>query len=171
MHLFGKYGLDGPSLDDICERAGYTRGAFYVHFKSREELIVAVMERTRARLLESFLSGRDLESTVRGFADAVESGAYPPPSGVVKLHNFLDACMRLPLLKRQHLAMLDETLALLAETVRAAQSAKKARHDVAPEAAALLLLTLVTGVDTLLDLGFKFDIRGGAAAMLKMLRG
>jgi TetR/AcrR family transcriptional repressor of nem operon len=171
MQLFGKHGLDGPSLDDICKRAGYTRGVFYVHFKTREELIVAVMERTRARLLESFLSGRDLEATVRGFADAVVSGAYPPPSGVVKLHNFLDACMRLPLLRKRHLALLDDTMARLALTVHAAQSAGKARRDVTPEAAALLLLTLVTGVDTLVDLGFKFDVRGGAAAMLKVLRG
>lgn len=170
MQLFGRHGLDGPSLDDICRRAGYTRGAFYVHFESREELIVAVMERTRARLLESFLSGRDLEATVRGFADAVQSGAYPPPSGVVKLHNFLDACVRLPLLRKRHLALLDDTLARLAATVKAAQSAGKARRDVSADAAGLLLLTLVTGVDTLLELGFRFDVRGAAAAMLKLLR-
>ena len=170
MYLFGKYGLDGPSLEDICARAGYTRGAFYVHFKDRDDLIVAVMERTRARLIESFVAGRDFESIVRGFGDAVAAGAYPPPAGVVKLHNFLDACARSVPVRRRHLAFLDELRGYLAEVGRAAQNAGKVRSDVDAEMLALLLLTLVTGVDTLLELGFDFDVRGGAAAMLKLMR-
>ena len=28
MALFAEQGLDGPSLDAICDRAGFTRGAF-----------------------------------------------------------------------------------------------------------------------------------------------
>src|SRR5688500_7579666 len=36
-------GLDAP-LDEICRRAGYTRGAFYVHFPDRDALILAVVE-------------------------------------------------------------------------------------------------------------------------------
>src|SRR4051812_40727719 len=46
--LFAEQGLDGPSLDAICERAGFTRGAFYVHFRDRDELLQAVMERVGA---------------------------------------------------------------------------------------------------------------------------
>ncbi|HVH04632.1 MAG TPA: TetR family transcriptional regulator, partial [Myxococcota bacterium] len=42
---FAEKGLDLPSLDAICARAGFTRGAFYVHFRDREELLGAVMER------------------------------------------------------------------------------------------------------------------------------
>ena len=53
--LFGRDGLDAPSLDDICAKAGFTRGAFYVHFKSREELIVAVVERHSARALDAIV--------------------------------------------------------------------------------------------------------------------
>jgi AcrR family transcriptional regulator len=171
MQLFGRFGLDVPSLDDICARAGYTRGAFYVHFKDRDDLIVAVMERTRARLLESLLGGRDLEAIVRGFGDAVSAGAYPPRSGVVKLHNFLDACARSPVVRRKHVGMLEETRARLADSVRVAQGAGKARRDVDAGTLALLLLTLVTGVDTLLEVGLDFDVRAGAAAMLKLMRG
>jgi AcrR family transcriptional regulator len=33
--LFIAHGFDEPSLSAICERAGYTRGVFYVHFKTR----------------------------------------------------------------------------------------------------------------------------------------
>src|SRR6185312_9484384 len=94
--LFGRDGLDAPSLDDICAKAGYTRGAFYVHFKSREELIVAVVERHSRRALDAIVGAGDevdLAAVVRRFTDAVATGRYPR-GGAVKLHHFLDACAR-----------------------------------------------------------------------------
>jgi len=50
--LFPAKGLD-VSLDDICAHAGYTRGAFYVHFKNRDELILEVMSRVGEEWLDS----------------------------------------------------------------------------------------------------------------------
>jgi AcrR family transcriptional regulator len=38
-------GLDGASIDEITERAGYTRGAFYSNFSGKPELLVALCER------------------------------------------------------------------------------------------------------------------------------
>ena len=38
-------GYRGASLDEICERAGYSRGAFYSQFKSRDELMLACLEK------------------------------------------------------------------------------------------------------------------------------
>ncbi|HEY2749502.1 MAG TPA: TetR/AcrR family transcriptional regulator [Polyangia bacterium] len=170
--LFGKHGLDAPSLDEICARAGYTRGAFYVHFKSREELIVAVVERHWARALDAFVGdggSADLGAVVRRFTDAVAGGRYPR-GGAVKLHQFLDACARSRLLRDRQTAHLDATRARLADAARAAQSARAVRGDVEPEAVALLLMTLVMGVEQLVDLGYPFDVRAGAAALLRLLR-
>jgi AcrR family transcriptional regulator len=42
-------GLDGASIDEITERAGYTRGAFYSNFPGKPELLVELCEQ---RLLE-----------------------------------------------------------------------------------------------------------------------
>ena len=171
--LFGKEGLDAPSLDEICARAGYTRGAFYVHFASREELIVAVVERHSRRVLDALVGdgggAHDLEHTVRRFADAVATGRYPQ-GGAVKLHQYLDACSRSRLLRERQHAQLDATRARLAAVVQAAQSADILRDDVSAEDAALLLTTLVLGVEQLLATGYAFDVRAGAAAILRMLR-
>ena len=41
MDAFSEEGVDLPSLDAICARAGFTRGAFYVHFKDREDFFAA----------------------------------------------------------------------------------------------------------------------------------
>jgi AcrR family transcriptional regulator len=171
--LFGKHGLDAPSLDDICARAGYTRGAFYVHFKSREELIVAVVERRSRRALDAIIGdgggAHDLEHTVRRFAEAVATGRYPH-GGAVRLHHYLDACARLRLLRERQHAQLDATRARLAAVAKAGQSARAIRHDISADDTALLLTTLVLGVEQMLDIGYAFDLGAGAGALVRLLR-
>ncbi|WP_144794887.1 TetR/AcrR family transcriptional regulator [Microbacterium paludicola] len=38
--VFAEDGLDGASVEAICERAGFTRGAFYSNFESKDELFL-----------------------------------------------------------------------------------------------------------------------------------
>src|SRR5436853_7658208 len=51
--IFSRQGLQQASIDDVAEEAGYTKGAFYANFKSKEELFLAMLdERFAARLKE-----------------------------------------------------------------------------------------------------------------------
>ena len=38
--VFAEVGLDGASVEAVCERAGFTRGAFYSNFDSKDELFL-----------------------------------------------------------------------------------------------------------------------------------
>lgn len=38
--VFAEVGLDGASVEEVCERAGFTRGAFYSNFESKDELFL-----------------------------------------------------------------------------------------------------------------------------------
>lgn len=40
-HLFREFGFDNVSVDSIVEKAGVSKGAFYVHFPSKDALIAA----------------------------------------------------------------------------------------------------------------------------------
>ena len=40
LDLFQVFGYDIVTIDDICKRAGLTKGAFYHNFKSKEDLVV-----------------------------------------------------------------------------------------------------------------------------------
>lgn len=44
-------GIQGATVEHICERAGFTRGAFYSNFDSRDALILAVFEREKTQAL------------------------------------------------------------------------------------------------------------------------
>src|SRR5204862_132708 len=60
--LFCKRGLEGTSIDEVAEAAGYTKGAFYANFKSKEELFLVMLDERFAKELERIdrtLSGTD----------------------------------------------------------------------------------------------------------------
>src|SRR5205807_608702 len=49
--IFSSQGLQQASIDDVAEEAGFTKGAFYANFRSKEELFLAMLdERFAARL-------------------------------------------------------------------------------------------------------------------------
>jgi AcrR family transcriptional regulator len=52
LEVFAERGFHGASVEDICDRAGFTRGAFYSNFGSKDELVLALFEATTDRLLE-----------------------------------------------------------------------------------------------------------------------
>ncbi|WP_338752665.1 TetR/AcrR family transcriptional regulator [Bacillus sp. FJAT-52991] len=51
--LFGQKGFDGTSTNDILEKVGIARGTLYHHFKSKEDIMDALIERYSIRLLET----------------------------------------------------------------------------------------------------------------------
>ncbi len=42
--VFEEQGIGGASIEAIAAAAGFTRGAFYSNFKSKDELIIAMLE-------------------------------------------------------------------------------------------------------------------------------
>ena len=50
--LFCQRGLEGASVDEIAQAAGYTKGAFYANFKSKEELFLVMLDEQFAKELE-----------------------------------------------------------------------------------------------------------------------
>jgi AcrR family transcriptional regulator len=61
--VFARRGFDGASLEEIADAAGFTRGAIYSNFGSKDDLMLAVVERYNQSLVDSFsqslAEGRD----------------------------------------------------------------------------------------------------------------
>lgn len=49
--LFGEKGFDGTSTNDILNDIGIARGTLYYHFKSKEDILDAMIERLTRRLI------------------------------------------------------------------------------------------------------------------------
>lgn len=178
--LIGERGLDAPSLDEICDRAGYTRGAFYVHFADREDFIVAVMDRVGERFLAAVMgvgggagaAGEEdsLAATAARFLAAASSGVYPlMGAGGVRPHQLLDACVREPRIRARYVGLIVETIDRLEALVGSGQAEGSIRDDVGARDAAALLLAVVVGAQTMLELAVPMDLVGLARATLTLL--
>lgn len=53
-NVFGEKGFTAATLDDIAFAAGYTKGAIYKHFATKEELFLAVSDRYWRRYFDNF---------------------------------------------------------------------------------------------------------------------
>jgi AcrR family transcriptional regulator len=184
MAEFAEHGLDAPSLDAICARAGYTRGAFYVHFRDRDDFIVGVMERVLGPFLDAIIAsgdqGRDLERTVTRYVESIaalrprrrgagrrSSGAAP--DGGVPLHRLLEACARSEPIRARLVALLREAIERVAKAASAGQRAGRVRSDVDPEPLATLLVAAALGAVTALEIGLPFEPDRVQKAVLGLL--
>jgi AcrR family transcriptional regulator len=153
-------GLDA-SLDDICARAGYTRGAFYVHFRDRDDFLVAVMDDVLVRfvaLLTAVPGDGGLERAVRLFFAAVAARAPAVHGGgALRFQHLLDACRRSPVIRARYHARLQQAQEQLVTQVRVDQAGGRARADLAAEDIGALLVAAALGVVALLELELPLD--------------
>ncbi|HVW24312.1 MAG TPA: TetR/AcrR family transcriptional regulator [Polyangiaceae bacterium] len=173
---FAAEGIDAPSLDSICARAGYTRGAFYVHFKDRDDFLIAVM----TTALESFLdaviatgdAALDLEKTIAMFVAAVGQSTFPVMGGGVHFHQFMAACARNERIRERYVEVLSEAGRRVAIAIREGQGARTVRSDIDADAVGLMLVALVAGVQGFLEVAFPVGdvITRAASDLVKMLQ-
>ena len=68
--VFEEQGIGGASIETIAAAAGFTRGAFYSNFKSKDELIIAMLE---DHVEQSIRRNLDLLDRHRSPADFIEA--------------------------------------------------------------------------------------------------
>jgi TetR/AcrR family transcriptional regulator, transcriptional repressor for nem operon len=173
LTLFAEKGLDAPSIDEICARAGYSRGAFYAQFEDRDSLMVEAMKSRRHATLDGFLQMRGDEVSVPAllelFGNLVASGSFPPKEDRVRSPEFLQACRRSKELRRAHLELLSETTQRLASIVRRDQSSGVLRGDIDPVSLGALLVLLEAGMELMADVGWSYDVRTVAKVLTNMV--
>src|ERR671911_502604 len=73
--VFAEVGLDAASVETICERAGFTRGAFYSNFESKDELFLEMLARLGEEQLAA-VEDRLRELRTQALRDTATARAY-----------------------------------------------------------------------------------------------
>lgn len=81
--LFNRDGFHGSGIDQIIAESGVAKTTMYRHFKSKEDLIVAVLQRIDARYRE-------------GMREAVEKSRLPSEDKLLATFDFLDSWFSSP---------------------------------------------------------------------------
>jgi AcrR family transcriptional regulator len=167
-------GIEHASLNAICDRAGYTRGAFYVHFEDRDDLLAAVVEGVLGRFQDIVLpkdAAPDLGATIAQFVGAILAGT-PEAVGTRewKFHHTLAACAGSSRIRGKYNGLQYQALDRLTYGAVVGQKKKKVRTDVDARTIAELLLVLTLGVSAATELGLELDYAKGGIALGKLLR-
>ena len=68
--VFEEQGIGGASIEAVAAAAGFTRGAFYSNFKSKDELIIAML---KDHVEQSIRRNLDLLARHKNLADFIEA--------------------------------------------------------------------------------------------------
>lgn len=150
--VFTEHGLQGASVEAICARAGFSRGAFYSNFSSKEELFLALLTREFERRGEDLrLKAGELEPVLRandcvlshaeaaGFIAEFFGPADDATAWFVLEAEFLLLAMRDPSLAPGHDAFVDSFYEGIADVIVNVLAAAGRRFSLAPERAIPLL--------------------------------
>jgi AcrR family transcriptional regulator len=71
--VFEEQGIGGASIETLAAAAGFTRGAFYSNFKSKDELIIAMLEDHLEQTIRRNLDLLDRHKSLADFIDALKT--------------------------------------------------------------------------------------------------
>ncbi|WP_223690160.1 TetR/AcrR family transcriptional regulator [Leifsonia poae] len=155
FEIFAEYGVHAASVEMITEAAGFTRGAFYSNFSTKEELFFALMEREKTLRIEQLNAGVEqfLAPVVGAGADVSDDDVIEIITRVLELQSddrrwwlvqseFLLLAMRDPALARGFLDYQDGFFSDLTVIVVEALASASRRFTIEPEEAVRVIAEL-----------------------------
>ena len=152
--VFAEVGLEGATVEAVCDRAGFTRGAFYSNFESKDELFLtlaasvgqarlqAVRERVSALVGENALADCDPADLVQQIMD---SGA-DDRVGVMMMSEIRIRALRDPAFGAAYLAQEDEMVRSIAAIIQEIIDAGQITLRISADEAARLLMIVWEGM-------------------------
>jgi len=185
MAAFTEQGIDLPSLDAICARAGFTRGAFYVHFKDREDFFAAVADQALQDFVNWVISTGEAQAGLRGVVDRFLGALQEGKPTLGDPHRLLMQIVARGSQQRSseageagapgatpdqtYLSLIDSAIERLTEVVAQDQEQARVRRDLAPAQLGLLLVSSAVGFIVLLGGGYKPDFTEVRALVARWL--
>jgi AcrR family transcriptional regulator len=123
LETFAELGFAAASVEDVCRRGGFTRGAFYSSFRTKDELFAALFTRESARELararEQLAGVEDEADPVTAAVDRCLSSFRGDRTWVLVHTEYRLLAARSPeaaaVLRRQSAAVLDDLTGFVTE--------------------------------------------------------
>lgn len=150
MEVFAQRGHRDASVDEIAERAGYSKGAIYFYFSGKDDLFFALLEeridrplRAAIELLESASPDDDMAVEANRHFLALLSGQREL---LLLDHEYRSQAIRDPELRARYVGRETELRSALAKGLQARMRQLGAPPLAAPEQIATALLGLASGL-------------------------
>ncbi len=147
---FAEYGYDGVSLNEVIRRSGLTKGAFYHHFASRDELALATFRHKQQQLVSQMAQNVDpgaapLERLAVLLRQRARLLAHDPSLFVVVRLGIELSMRHGP--GSEYATFTDLPLQLFGDIVREGQARGEIRADLEPGQTAETIFAGILGID------------------------
>lgn len=151
---FAEHGFDGVSLNDLVAASGLSKGAFYFHFSSKEEIALAAFRAKQQEMLSRLAAHPAPTKAIDRLAFRLRKRAQllreDPSLGCITRLGSQFNLRSSP--GSTYASYLDVTLGAIADLVAAGQRRGEIRLDLDSEAAARTIFAGVVGIDSLSQL-------------------
>jgi AcrR family transcriptional regulator len=120
---FLRHGFHGASLDELAEEAGYTKGAVYSNFASKDALFLAVLEEHYENRIEAYarimVEGDTLDETFRAVSRFMAEADRHEPDWLPLLAEFSSHAARQEPVRRAYVRTRERFLEAIAGIIEA----------------------------------------------------
>lgn len=159
-NLFTHYGFDKTTVSDIAREAGISKGAIYLHYKSKDELFEALLLREMAVYAETWIA--NIEADPQG---GTIGGMYKNMLGALNSSAFMTAVFKQDgrilgnyMRKPDNLFKQQQFKGTRQEFVQMMQDAGLVRADLDPHVTAHIMNMLAFGLVSMEEVMDKADI-------------
>ncbi|MCH8102434.1 MAG: TetR/AcrR family transcriptional regulator [Chloroflexi bacterium] len=142
-------GFDRATVDEIVREAGFSKGAFYVHFETKEDLFWAMLEERISRQQEAFRQAVEHTQPLADNMRMILSGVFKllrdDPLWGSLYAEFAAHASRNEKVRQRLAAMYDRWRELIVDILSASRDAGRTRKDIDLRFAATLLIATVEG--------------------------
>jgi AcrR family transcriptional regulator len=148
LQVFARNGYERATVDEIVREAGFSKGAFYVHFETKEDLFWEMLEERIAAQQDTFRQTVDASLSVaenerRILEQAFNMSAHPLGPAVIL--EFTAHGMRNEKVREQLAKMYESWHSFTMETLRSGQELGVVRKDVDLALLASTIMALFEG--------------------------
>ena len=148
LQVFARNGYERATVDEIVREAGFSKGAFYVHFETKEDLFwemleerITAQQETFRQVVDSSLSVAENERRI--LEQAFNMSAHPLGPAVIL--EFTAHGMRNEKVREQLARMYERWHTFVAETLTAGQELGVVRKDIDLALLASTIMALFEG--------------------------
>jgi TetR/AcrR family fatty acid metabolism transcriptional regulator len=149
LGVFARNGYERATVDEIVRDAGFSKGAFYVHFDAKEDIFWAMLDERINRQLEAFREAVNAEVPVAENLKMIFNSIFAlnreDPLWSALFMEFAAHASRDKKVREQLAEMYRSWRDFAVEALNAGQEAGLVRRDIDVEFAASLLIAIVEG--------------------------
>jgi TetR/AcrR family transcriptional regulator, transcriptional repressor for nem operon len=148
LQVFARNGYERATVDEIVREAGFSKGAFYVHFETKEDLFWEMLKERIAAQQEMFRQTVDASLSVAENERRILEQAFnmnTHPLGPAVILEFTAHGMRDKKVRDQLAKMYESWHTFVAETLRAGQELGIVRKDIEINLLASTMMALFEG--------------------------